>query len=167
MSAANAAADCIRTWLVTGTGPGETVGMAVYNDKGYYGVQKDIMFSFPCMCVGGEWIVKEGENFYKSIGFNALPQSFYEKSSMYPLPDDATYKKNNHASAWHMNLENDLRCLMSVEPTAGYYETIHHDYKDDKLFDKLLKMLDPTCNKKHNLKTKKKRMRHKITKKKY
>ena len=60
MSAANAAADCIRTWLVTGTGPGETVGMAVYNDKGYYGVQKDIMFSFPCMCVGGEWIVKEG-----------------------------------------------------------------------------------------------------------
>ena len=60
MSAANAAADCIRTWLVTGTGPGETVGMAVYNDKGYYGVEKDIMFSFPCMCVGGEWIVKEG-----------------------------------------------------------------------------------------------------------
>jgi len=47
------------------------------------------------------------------------------------------------------------------------YETIHHDYKDDNLFDKLLKMLDPTCNKKHNLKTKKKRMRHKITKKKY
>ncbi|WP_191859977.1 M2 family metallopeptidase [Hanstruepera ponticola] len=74
-----------------------------------------------------EWIVKEGENFYKSIGFDALPQSFYEKSSMYPLPEDATYKKNNHASAWHMNLENDLRCLMSVEPTAEYYETIHHE----------------------------------------
>ncbi len=30
MSAANAAADCIRTWLVTGTEEGETVGMAVY-----------------------------------------------------------------------------------------------------------------------------------------
>ncbi|MEZ4803418.1 MAG: M2 family metallopeptidase [Gelidibacter sp.] len=74
-----------------------------------------------------EWIVKEGENFYKSIGFNALPASFYEKSSMYPLPKDAAYKKNNHASAWHMDLENDLRCLMSVEPTAEYYETIHHE----------------------------------------
>ena len=60
MSAANAAADCIRTWLVTGTEEGETVGMAVYNDQGYYGVQKGIMFSFPCMCVGGDWIVKEG-----------------------------------------------------------------------------------------------------------
>ena len=74
-----------------------------------------------------EWIVKEGENFYKSIGFDALPDSFYEKSSMYPLPADAPYKKNNHASAWHMNLENDLRCLMSIEPTADYYETIHHE----------------------------------------
>ncbi len=74
-----------------------------------------------------EWIVKEGENFYKSIGFDPLPASFYEKSSMYPLAADAAYKKNNHASAWHMNLENDLRCLMSVEPNADYYETIHHE----------------------------------------
>ena len=74
-----------------------------------------------------EWIVKEGENFYKSIGFEALPASFYEKSSMYPLPKDAAYKKNNHASAWHMNLENDLRCLMSVEANAEYYETVHHE----------------------------------------
>lgn len=60
MSAANAAADCVRTWLVTGTSPGETVAMAVYNDKGYYGVAKGIMFSFPCECRGGEWVVKEG-----------------------------------------------------------------------------------------------------------
>ncbi|WP_431135954.1 M2 family metallopeptidase [Psychroserpens mesophilus] len=74
-----------------------------------------------------EWIVKEGEDFYKSIGFDPLPESFYKKSSMYPLPADAPYKKNNHASAWHMDLENDLRCLMSVEPNADYYETIHHE----------------------------------------
>ncbi len=74
-----------------------------------------------------EWIVKEGESFFKSIGFDALPASFYEKSSMYPLPDDAGHKKNNHASAWHMNLENDLRCLMSVEANADYYETVHHE----------------------------------------
>jgi len=74
-----------------------------------------------------EWIVKEGEKFYVSIGFNPLPASFYEKSSMYPLPADAKYKKNNHASAWHMDLENDLRCLMSVEANADYYETIHHE----------------------------------------
>jgi peptidyl-dipeptidase A len=56
-----------------------------------------------------EWIVKEGENFYVSLGFRQLPQSFWEKSSLYPLPKDAKYKKNNHASAWHLDLENDLR----------------------------------------------------------
>ena len=74
-----------------------------------------------------EWIIREGENFYKSIGFKSLPASFYEKSSLYPLSKDVEYKKNNHASAWHMDLENDLRCLMSVEPTAEYYETVHHE----------------------------------------
>jgi len=74
-----------------------------------------------------EWIVREGEEFYKSIGLGPLPKSFYEKSDMYPLPEGTDYKKNNHASAWHMNLENDIRCLMSVEPTADYYETVHHE----------------------------------------
>ncbi|HMB99414.1 MAG TPA: M2 family metallopeptidase [Flavobacteriaceae bacterium] len=74
-----------------------------------------------------EWIVTEGEEFFKSIGFDPLPAVFYEKSSLYPLPEDATYKKNNHASAWHMDLENDLRSLMSVVPTAEYYETVHHE----------------------------------------
>ncbi len=73
------------------------------------------------------WIIEQGEEFYKSLGFNALPQSFYEKSSLYPLPVDSEYKKNNHASAWHMDLQNDVRCLMSVTPTAEYYETVHHE----------------------------------------
>ena len=74
-----------------------------------------------------EWIIKEGEDFFVSIGFDPLPKSFYKKSSMLPAPANAEFKKNNHASAWHMDLENDLRCLMSVEPTAEYYETIHHE----------------------------------------
>ena len=60
LSAAQAAADCLRTWVTTGTSGGETVAMAVYNDSGYYGVAKDIVFSFPCECRGGEWLVKEG-----------------------------------------------------------------------------------------------------------
>eukprot|EP00578_Thalassiosira_sp_NH16_P000220 CAMPEP_0181134646 /NCGR_PEP_ID=MMETSP1071-20121207/32201_1 /TAXON_ID=35127 /ORGANISM="Thalassiosira sp., Strain NH16" /LENGTH=383 /DNA_ID=CAMNT_0023221183 /DNA_START=290 /DNA_END=1441 /DNA_ORIENTATION=- len=60
LSAATAAADCLESWLVAGTKEGETVSMAVYNDKGYYGVRKGIVFSFPCECRGGEWHVKEG-----------------------------------------------------------------------------------------------------------
>jgi peptidyl-dipeptidase A len=74
-----------------------------------------------------EWVVKQGEEFYVSLGFPRLPQSFWEQSSLYPLAANSPYKKNNHASAWHMDLENDLRSLMSVEPTAKWYETAHHE----------------------------------------
>jgi len=74
-----------------------------------------------------EWLVQEGENFYVSLGFPKLPPVFWEKSSLYPLPPDATYKKNNHASAWHMDLESDVRSLMSVEPNAEWYETVNHE----------------------------------------
>ncbi len=74
-----------------------------------------------------EWIIQQAEKFYISLGFRGLPESFWEKSSLYPLPKDASYKKNNHASAWHMDLENDIRCLMSVENNADWYETVHHE----------------------------------------
>jgi len=76
---------------------------------------------------GAEWQVKQAERFYQSLGFSALPASFYEKSSLYPLPKGANYKKNNHASAWHMDLNNDLRSLMSVEANTEWYETTHHE----------------------------------------
>lgn len=76
---------------------------------------------------GPEWLVKQSERFYVSMGFDELPESFYTESSLYPLPDTANFKKNNHASAWHMDLQNDLRSLMSVIPTAEWYETTHHE----------------------------------------
>jgi peptidyl-dipeptidase A len=75
----------------------------------------------------GEWVVRKGEEFYQSLGFTALPATFYEKSSLYPLPPDATYKKNNHASAWHMDLDQDVRSLMSVEPNATWWQTSLHE----------------------------------------
>ncbi len=74
-----------------------------------------------------EWLMRQGEQFYVSLGFPSLPPVFWEKSSLYPLPPEANYKKNNHASAWHMDLENDVRSLMSVEPNAEWYETVHHE----------------------------------------
>ncbi len=74
-----------------------------------------------------EWIVKQAEAFYVSLGWPALPGSFWERSSLYPVAADAPYKKNNHASAWHMDVKNDIRSLMSVEPNAEWYETAHHE----------------------------------------
>jgi peptidyl-dipeptidase A len=77
---------------------------------------------------GTEWMVHKGEDFYKSIGFNALPKSFYEKSSLYPVPADSPFSKNNHASAWHLDLKEDVRSLMSITPTTDYWGTILHEF---------------------------------------
>lgn len=74
-----------------------------------------------------EEIVKSGEDFYKSLGFDALPATFWEKSNLYPYPADSAVKKNNHASAWHMDLNKDVRSLMSVEPNAEWFETSNHE----------------------------------------
>jgi peptidyl-dipeptidase A len=74
-----------------------------------------------------EQVVKDGEAFYVSLGFSPLPESFYERSSLYPLPPGTEYRKNNHASAWNMNYEDDIRSLMSVENNASWYETSHHE----------------------------------------
>lgn len=74
-----------------------------------------------------EWIVKNGEKLYISIGFPDLPQTFWEKSSLYPYPNDSSVKKNNHASAWHMDLNKDVRSLMSVEPNPEWWETANHE----------------------------------------
>ncbi len=74
-----------------------------------------------------EWIVRAGESLYKSIGFPALPESFWLKSNLYPYPVDSTLKKNNHASAWHLDLDKDVRSLMSVEPNSEWFETSNHE----------------------------------------
>lgn len=75
-----------------------------------------------------EWIVKKGEDFYVSLGFENLPQTFWEKSSLYPAPPDADYKKNNHASAWHMDFERDVRSLMSVDvKNSDWWSTSLHE----------------------------------------
>jgi peptidyl-dipeptidase A len=74
-----------------------------------------------------EWIVKQAERFYISIGFPPLKQNFWERSDLYPVPPDGARKKNNHASAWHMDLQDDYRSLMSVEPDADWFGTTHHE----------------------------------------
>lgn len=74
-----------------------------------------------------EWVVRQSEDFYRSLGFDSLPPSFWERSSLYPLPAAARYKKNTHASAWHMDLDRDVRSLMSVEPNRDWYGTAHHE----------------------------------------
>jgi peptidyl-dipeptidase A len=76
---------------------------------------------------GPEWVIRQAERFYVSLGFSPLPESFWRDSSLYPPPPGADYKKNSHASAWHLDYDTDIRCLMSVVPNREWYETAHHE----------------------------------------
>jgi len=76
---------------------------------------------------GPQWIATEAENLYVSLGFPKLPAAFWTGSSLYPYKADSTVKKNNHASAWHMDLNKDVRSLMSIEPNSEWWETANHE----------------------------------------
>ncbi|HSC75529.1 MAG TPA: malate dehydrogenase [Pseudomonadales bacterium] len=57
-SAANAAVDHMRTWAL-GTAAGDWVSMGVYSD-GSYGIEKGLIYSFPCVCKNGDWEIVQG-----------------------------------------------------------------------------------------------------------
>ena len=49
-----------------------------------------------------EWIVEQGEEFYTSLGFDELPKTFYDRSSLYPLPEgDAGAVGAAHHARFH------------------------------------------------------------------
>ncbi|MBU0507077.1 M2 family metallopeptidase [bacterium] len=73
------------------------------------------------------WLLEQAERFYMSLGFSKLPQSFWDKSDLYPAAENSTRKKNSHASAWHVDLKDDVRSLMSVEPNFQWFSTTHHE----------------------------------------
>jgi peptidyl-dipeptidase A len=74
-----------------------------------------------------EWIVKSAENFYTGLGFAKLPATFWERSDLYPVKAGDPRKKNTHASCWHVDLNTDIRSLMSVEPNEWWFHTAHHE----------------------------------------
>jgi len=74
-----------------------------------------------------EWVIKTAEQFYTGLGFSPLPKTFWERSDLYPLPADSKRKKNTHASCWHIDLENDIRSLQSIEPNSRWFFTAHHE----------------------------------------
>jgi peptidyl-dipeptidase A len=73
------------------------------------------------------YIVRQAERFYVSLGFPSLPATFWEKSDLYPVRASGSRKKNSHASAWHIDLDHDVRSLMSVEPNFDWFQTAHHE----------------------------------------
>ncbi len=69
-------------------------------------------------------MVKVGEQFFSSLGFDPLPATFWERSQ-FTKPADREVVC--HASAWNIDNVDDLRIKMCIKPNAGDFVTIHHE----------------------------------------
>jgi peptidyl-dipeptidase A len=85
-------------------------------------------------------MVHYGERFFQSLGFAALPKTFWERS-LFVKPRDREVVC--HASAWDIDFVEDLRIKMCIEITGEDFSTIHHElghnfyqraYKDQPFF---------------------------------
>lgn len=57
-SAANAAIAHMRTWAL-GSAENNWTSMGVFSD-GSYGIAEGLIYSFPCICVNGDWVIVKG-----------------------------------------------------------------------------------------------------------
>jgi peptidyl-dipeptidase A len=69
-------------------------------------------------------MVKYGEAFFTSLGFQPLPQTFWERS-MFTKPRDREVVC--HASAWDVDAVDDLRLKMCIDVTGEEFYVIHHE----------------------------------------
>jgi peptidyl-dipeptidase A len=69
-------------------------------------------------------MVRYGERFFTSLGFDPLPPTFWERSLIVKPRDREVVC---HASAWDIDSVNDVRIKMCVDATAEDFKTIHHE----------------------------------------
>ncbi|PDH69870.1 MAG: peptidyl-dipeptidase [Sphingomonadaceae bacterium MED-G03] len=69
-------------------------------------------------------MVKAGEGFYSSLGFDPLPQTFWERSQIVKPRDREVVC---HASAWDLDNKNDIRIKMCTKVNGDDFVTIHHE----------------------------------------
>jgi peptidyl-dipeptidase A len=69
-------------------------------------------------------MVKTGEAFFTSLGFEALPETFWDRSQIVK-PEDREVVC--HASAWNLDNKDDLRIKMCTTVSAEDFVTIHHE----------------------------------------
>ena len=69
-------------------------------------------------------MVKTGERFFTSLGFDPLPETFWERS-LFVRPKDREVVC--HASAWDIDNISDVRIKMCIDQTAEDFTTIHHE----------------------------------------
>jgi len=71
-----------------------------------------------------ERMVKTGEHFFVTLGFDPLPKTFWERS-MFVRPRDRDVVC--HASAWDIDSKQDVRLKMCIQVRDEDFRTIHHE----------------------------------------
>ena len=69
-------------------------------------------------------MVKAGEGFYSSLGFAALPETFWTRSQIVKPADREVIC---HASAWDIDNLDDIRIKMCTKVNGDDFVTIHHE----------------------------------------
>lgn len=69
-------------------------------------------------------MVKAGEGFFSSLGFDPLPDTFYARSQ-FTKPADREVVC--HASAWDIDNVDDIRIKMCIKVNGDDFVTIHHE----------------------------------------
>ena len=69
-------------------------------------------------------MVRFAEQFFSSLGFEALPETFWERS-LFIQPDDRDVVC--HASAWSLDYEDDIRIKMCIRITGEDFVVVHHE----------------------------------------
>jgi peptidyl-dipeptidase A len=69
-------------------------------------------------------MVRYGESFFTSLGFDSLPSTFWDRS-LFVKPAD--HEVVCHASAWDIDYEKDVRLKMCVQINEEDFTTVHHE----------------------------------------
>ncbi|OAN99486.1 peptidyl-dipeptidase [Sphingomonadales bacterium EhC05] len=69
-------------------------------------------------------MVKAGEGFFSSLGFDPLPETFWTRSQ-FTKPADREVVC--HASAWNLTNVDDVRIKMCIKVNGDDFTTIHHE----------------------------------------
>ncbi len=69
-------------------------------------------------------MVRQGEGFYSSLGFQPLPQTFWQRSQIVKPADREVIC---HASAWDIDNADDIRIKMCTKVNGDDFVTIHHE----------------------------------------
>jgi peptidyl-dipeptidase A len=93
------------------------------SDEGY-----DLTAVLKARKVDERGLVKYGERFFTSLGYQALPAAFWERS-LFKKPADREVVC--HASAWDFEAPEDVRLKMCVQINAEDFQTVHHELGHD------------------------------------